>query len=120
MSAQMMSHADGTRSRMVRIVAGMVGLVVGLKSTLRAMFEPKITVSYPLQKVNVSPRWHGLLALPIDPETANDKRIIRFQCETACPDRCIHIRETGMAKDRLVPRFDIEQDKSCYCGSCLE
>ena len=120
MSAQMMPHSDGRRSRMVRIVAGMVGLVVGLKSTLRAMFEPKVTVSYPLQKVNVSPRWHGLLALPIDPETDNDKCIICFQCERVCPDRCIHIEATGKAKDRLLTRFDIEMDKCCYCGLCVE
>src|SRR2546428_2223936 len=113
MSAQMMPHSDGRRSRMVRIVAGLVGLVVGLKSTLRAMFEPKVTVSYPLQKLNVSPRWHGPLALPIDPQTHNDKCIICFQCERGCPARCIHIEATGKAQDPLPAPFRFQTVK-CY------
>ena len=115
-----MPQPGGHRFWVARVIAGIVGLVVGLRSTLRTMFEPKVTVSYPLQKVNVSPRWHGLLALPIDPETDNDKCIICFQCERVCPDRCIHIEATGKAKDRLLTRFDIEMDKCCYCGLCVE
>lgn len=118
MSMQM--HSDGKKSLAELAWQGAVGLVVGLKATLRTMFERKITVSYPLEKVNVSPRWHGLLALPIDPETDNDKCIICFQCERVCPDRCIHIEATGKAKDRLLTRFDIEMDKCCYCGLCVE
>lgn len=110
----------GRASLWEQIGQGMVGLFVGLKATLRAMFEHKITVSYPVQKVNVSPRWHGLLALPIDPETDNDKCIICFQCERVCPDRCIHIEASGKGKDRLLTRFDIEMDKCCYCGLCVE
>ncbi|MBI2123457.1 MAG: hypothetical protein HYT96_04790, partial [Armatimonadetes bacterium] len=111
---------NGKQSLAEQAWAGAVGLVVGLKATLRTMFERKVTVSYPVQKVNVSPRWHGLLALPIDQETDNDKCIICFQCERVCPDRCIHIEATGKAKDRLLTRFDIEMDKCCYCGLCVE
>ena len=44
------------------------GLATGLRVTIEAMVRPKNTVMYPIQKVDVSPRWHGLLALPIDPE----------------------------------------------------
>jgi NADH-quinone oxidoreductase chain I len=99
---------------------GVVGLYAGLMVTIRQMLGPKNTVKYPVEKVNVSPRWHGLLALPIDPETGNDKCIICFQCERVCPDRCIHIEAAGRAKDRVLTRFDIEMDKCCYCGLCVE
>jgi len=104
----------------IRTWDGVVGLYTGLMVTIREMVRPKNTVKYPLEKVDVSPRWHGLLALPIDPETGNDKCIICFQCERVCPDRCIHIEATGRAKDRLLTRFDIEMDKCCYCGLCVE
>jgi len=97
-----------------------IGLVIGLRSTWRTLVEPKITVLYPVQRVNVSPRWHGLLALPIDPETGNDRCIICFQCERICPDRCIHIEAEGKGKERYLTRFDIEMDKCCYCGLCVE
>ncbi len=111
---------DGRKSLPAQIWESAVGLLVGLRSTLRTLFEPKATVVYPIQKVNVSNRWHGLLALPIDPETDNDKCIICFQCERVCPDRCIHIEATGKGKDRILTRFDIEMDKCCYCGLCVE
>ncbi|HEY3248741.1 MAG TPA: NADH-quinone oxidoreductase subunit I [bacterium] len=113
-------QTNGKKGLAEQAWTGAMALLIGLKSTLRTMFERKVTVSYPLQKVNVSPRWHGLLALPIDPETDNDKCIICFQCERVCPDRCIHIEATGKAKDRLLTRFDIEMDKCCYCGLCVE
>ncbi|HEY6102183.1 MAG TPA: NADH-quinone oxidoreductase subunit I [bacterium] len=111
---------NGKKGLAERFWDGAVGLVVGLRSTLKVMFEPKATIIYPEQKANVSNRWHGLLALPIDPETDNDKCIICFQCERVCPDRCIHIEATGKGKDRLLTRFDIEMDKCCYCGLCVE
>jgi len=96
------------------------GLATGLRVTVEAMLRPKNTVMYPIEKVDVSPRWHGLLALPIDPEIGSDKCIICFQCERVCPDRCIHIEAAGRGKDRLLTRFDIEMDKCCYCGLCVE
>ncbi len=120
MSTQPQPNGNARKGRAERIWDGAVGLVVGLRSTLRVMFEPKATLIYPQQKANVSNRWHGLLALPIDPETDNDKCIICFQCERVCPDRCIHIEATGKGKDRLLTRFDIEMDKCCYCGLCVE
>src|SRR5437773_11480078 len=118
MSTPTMPQSGGHRFWVARVIAGIVGLVVGLRSTLRTMFEPKVTVSYPLQKVNVSARWHGLLALPIDPETDNDKCIICFQCERVCPDRCIHIEATGKAKDRLLTRFDIRSEERRVGKEC--
>ena len=120
MSTQMQPGGNGKKGLAERFWDGAVGLVIGLRSTLKVMFEPKATIIYPEQKANVSNRWHGLLALPIDPETDNDKCIICFQCERVCPDRCIHIEATGKGKDRLLTRFDIEMDKCCYCGLCVE
>ncbi len=110
----------GQKGLLERTGQGALGLVIGLGATLRTMFQRKVTVSYPVQKVNISPRWHGLLALPIDPETDNDKCIICFQCERVCPDRCIHIEAAGKGKDRELTRFDIEMDLCCYCGLCVE
>ncbi len=120
MSSRPAAPLSAPQSLFERVWQGALGLVIGLGSTLRTMFQGKVTVSYPVQKVNVSPRWHGLLALPIDPETDNDKCIICFQCERVCPDRCIHIEAAGKGKDRVLTRFDIEMDLCCYCGLCVE
>jgi NADH-quinone oxidoreductase subunit I len=114
------SHRNGASSLAARAWQAVDGLLTGLRVTWRALLGPKNTVMYPVQKVDVAPRWHGLLALPIDPETGSDKCIICFQCERVCPDRCIHIEATGRGKDRVLTRFDIEMDKCCYCGLCVE
>jgi NADH-quinone oxidoreductase subunit I len=103
-----------------KTTAAVRGLVVGLRETLRTAARPKATLLYPLEKSNVSPRWHGLLALPVDSEIGNDKCIICFQCERICPSRCIHIEATGKGKERILTRFDIEMDKCQYCGLCVE
>ncbi len=103
-----------------RVARGLEALAIGLGLTWRAMLRPKVTVQYPVEKKNVSHRFHGLLGLPIDPETGKDRCIICFQCERVCPSRCIHIEATGKGKERVLTRFDIEMDKCQYCGFCVE
>jgi NADH-quinone oxidoreductase subunit I len=103
-----------------RVVRAVRALATGLGLTLEVMFRRKVTVKYPIERLPVSNRFHGLLALPIDPETSKDRCIICFQCERVCPSRCIHIEASGKGKERLLTRFDIEMDKCQYCGFCVE
>jgi NADH-quinone oxidoreductase subunit I len=103
-----------------RLTRAATALGAGLGLSFRVMLRHKVTVQYPIERVDVSNRFHGLLALPIDPETGKDRCIICFQCERICPDRCIHIEAEGKGKDRVLTRFDIEMDKCCYCGLCVE
>ncbi len=103
-----------------RVIRGAAALGTGLGLTFRTMFRRKVTVRYPVEKLPTSHRFHGLLSLPIDPETGKDRCIICFQCERICPDRCIHIEAEGKGKERQLSRFDIEMDKCCYCGMCVE
>ena len=105
---------------MNRLSRSVVALASGLALTFRVMLRQKVTVKYPLERLDVSNRFHGLLALPIDPETGNDRCIICFKCERICPDRCIHIEAEGKGKERQLTRFDIEIDKCCFCGLCVE
>lgn len=103
-----------------RVVGAARALATGLGLTWEVMFRRKVTVKYPIERLPVSNRFHGLLALPIDPETSKDRCIICFQCERVCPSRCIHIEAQGKGKERVLSRFDIEMDKCQYCGFCVE
>ena len=105
---------------LTRVTRAVTALATGLGLSFRVMLRHKVTVKYPIERVDVSHRFHGLLALPIDPETGKDLCIICFQCERICPDRCIHIEAEGKGKERVLTRFDIEMDKCCYCGLCVE
>jgi len=103
-----------------RVGGAVKALATGLGLTWRVMFRRKVTVKYPIERLPVSNRFHGLLALPIDPETGRDLCIICFQCERVCPSRCIHIEAQGKGKERVLTRFDIEMDKCQYCAFCVE
>ncbi|HLW46742.1 MAG TPA: NADH-quinone oxidoreductase subunit I [bacterium] len=102
------------------IVGAVRALATGLGLTWQVMLRRKVTVKYPVERLPVSNRFHGLLALPIDPETGKDLCIICFQCERVCPSRCIHIEAQGKGKERVLSRFDIEMDKCQYCAFCVE
>lgn len=103
-----------------RIAGAAKALATGLGLTWQVMLRRKVTVKYPVERLPVSNRFHGLLALPIDPETGRDRCIICFQCERVCPSRCIHIEAQGKGKERVLSRFDIEMDKCQYCAFCVE
>ncbi len=103
-----------------RVAGAAKALATGLGLTWQVMFRRKVTVKYPIERLPVSNRFHGLLALPIDPETGRDLCIICFQCERVCPSRCIHIEAQGKGKERVLTRFDIEMDKCQYCAFCVE
>ena len=103
-----------------RVAGAAKALATGLGLTWQVMLRRKVTVKYPIERLAVSNRFHGLLALPIDPETGKDRCIICFQCERICPSRCIHIEASGKGKERVLSRFDIEMDKCQYCGFCVE
>ncbi len=66
-------------------------LWVGLWVTLKNQFRPHITVEYPKERVELSPRFRGVPRLRFHPENGEELCIACHLCETVCPDNCIHI-----------------------------
>ena len=90
----------------------------GLMITLRYLFKPKFTVSYPEEKTPQSNRFRGLHALRRYPN--GEERCIGCKlCEGVCPAQAISIdtqeREDGT---RRTTRYDIDLFKCIYCGLC--
>lgn len=65
-----------------------LGIVKGMAVTLRRFFEPKVTIKYPEERAEVSPRFRGRLQLLYD-EWGTLKCETCFQCAQACPIECI-------------------------------
>ena len=65
-----------------------LGIVKGMALTLRRFFEPKVTVKYPEERAEVSPKFRGRLQLLYD-EWGTLKCETCFQCAQACPIECI-------------------------------
>ena len=92
----------------------------GLFLTLKYFFKPKVTINYPYEKGNLSPRFRGEHALRRYPN--GEERCIACKlCEAVCPAQAITIeaepRDDG---SRRTTRYDIDMTKCIYCGFCQE
>jgi len=95
-------------------------LLMGLSVTGKHLFVPKVTVSYPEEKIPQSVRYRGLHALRRYPN--GEERCIACKlCEAVCPALAIYIeseqREDGTRRTR---RYEIDMFKCIYCGFCEE
>ncbi len=90
----------------------------GLLLTGRYLFDRKITVQYPEEKIPQSCRFNGLHALRRYPN--GEERCIACKlCEAACPAACITIDAKERADgSRRTTRYDIDLFKCIYCGFC--
>ncbi|MGR4000993.1 MAG: NADH-quinone oxidoreductase subunit NuoI [Alphaproteobacteria bacterium] len=95
-------------------------LLSGLALTLRYMFLPKVTLSYPQEKGSLSPRFRGEHALRRYPN--GEERCIACKlCEAVCPAQAITIESEPRADgSRRATRYDIDMTKCIYCGFCQE
>ena len=95
-------------------------ILVGMWVTFRYMFKRKVTINYPFEKGNLSPRFRGEHALRRYPN--GEERCIACKlCEAVCPAQAITIeaepRDDG---SRRTTRYDIDMTKCIYCGFCQE
>ena len=95
-------------------------IIAGHILTLRYMFKKKVTLNYPYEKGEISPRFRGEHALRRYPN--GEERCIACKlCEAICPAQAITIeseeREDG---SRRTTQYDIDMLKCIYCGMCQE
>lgn len=71
----------------------MLGILTGLKATLRHILDPstKVTRKYPYEKRDLPARSRGLIQLLLEPETNIFRCESCLMCEKACPPRAISI-----------------------------
>jgi len=97
-------------------------LWVGLWVTLKNQFRPHITVEYPKERVELSPRFRGVPRLRYHPESGEELCIACHLCETVCPDDCIHIvsEKKPDGKGKRLVSFEINYERCCFCGLCVD
>ncbi len=89
--------------------------------SMRYFFSPKVTINYPFEKGEVSPRFRGEHALRRYPN--GEERCIACKlCEAICPAQAITIEAGPRQNDgtRRTIRYDIDMVKCIYCGFCQE
>lgn len=104
-------------------------ILIGMSITFRHMFQKKVTIMYPEQKLQLPERERNRLFVNIDDCIGCD------QCAKACPVSCIEIEtikavpgdivgktgttSQGKKKALFVPKFTIDFAKCCYCQLCV-
>jgi NADH-quinone oxidoreductase subunit I len=99
-------------------------LLVGLATTFRHMFKPKVAVNYPEQKIPMFPKYRGKQVLMRD-ENGLEKCVACGLCSVACPADAIYLEPaendgTVMAGPRYAKIYQIHQTRCIFCGYCEE
>ena len=114
----MLQEIEKLKKSLKRLV--LFDIAVGLFTTLRYMFKRKVTIQYPFEKGELSPRFRGEHALRRYPN--GEERCIACKlCEAICPAQAITIeaeeRDDGSRRTTI---YDIDMTKCIYCGLCEE
>ncbi len=99
-------------------------IIKGLGTTLREFGRKPVTVSYPEQQRNLSPRFRGRHALHRY-ENGLERCVGCFLCAAACPADAIYIEpaentpeQQVSAGERYSRIFDINLLRCIFCGYC--
>jgi len=101
-------------------------IMQGLKTTMKHLVAPAVTLEYPEQRPVISPGYRGVPTLVKDPN-GREKCVSCQLCEFVCPPKAIRITPGEIPFDapnahveKAPKEFDIDMLRCIYCGMCQE
>ncbi len=92
-----------------------LGILKGLKVTMKRCFTKKVTELYPEVKPKLPPRSHGSFKFEFD------KCISCNMCADACPNEVIRVDFTKDEKGkRLLQQYNMNLGYCLFCGLCVK
>lgn len=105
----------------VVLINGIIEISRGMYTVFIHAFRPPVTIEYPEVKPELSPRYHGSLALLVN-EDGSDACIGCKSCAKVCP--CGDLIQISTSKDEnnklSVDNFTVDIGRCIFCGNCTE
>jgi NADH-quinone oxidoreductase subunit I len=106
----------------------LLDILTSLRSFLKGMWvtatnlvaREKITLQYPYEKPQVSPRYRGLFYLPFNEKEQRLNCTGCTLCEQACPTKVISMTKLGAGKHGGVSEFNMDLGRCMFCNLCIE
>ena len=92
----------------------------GLSTTIKHIFQPKVTQQFPEERPDLPANYRGLHRLNRDSD-GRVKCVACYMCSTACPARCIDIVAAPSPwpdREKYPELFVIDELRCIYCGMC--
>jgi NADH-quinone oxidoreductase subunit I len=97
-------------------------IFAGLQTTVRHLFQPKVTTQFPEERPTLPPNYRGVHRLNRD-EQGRVRCVACYMCATACPAHCIDIVAAASPwpdREKYPETFVIDELRCIYCGMCEE
>jgi formate hydrogenlyase subunit 6/NADH:ubiquinone oxidoreductase subunit I len=96
-----------------------IGLVKGLKTTLRAFFSKPVTLVYPYRKIEIADRGQGLIRIRM---TQLDPPVYKCTgcriCDINCPQHCITVVKKEGEKQPEI--YTVNYGLCMFCRICID
>lgn len=108
----------------IEIITGAYSLLAGMWVTIKAFFSPVVTVQYPREVIDITPRFRGHIKLVAEVEDPSRMRcFVCGSCERACPSNSIKKVEGEKRegeKKKTVTSYILDFTTCSQCGLCVE
>lgn len=95
-------------------------IVEGLGTTIRHMFQKRVTTQFPEEQPQLPANYRGVHRLNRD-EQGRVKCVACYMCSTVCPAHCIDIVAAPSPwpdREKYPETFVIDELRCIYCGMC--
>jgi len=104
------------------LINGSYSLAVGMGITIKNFFQPVVTLQYPREHLEMTPRYRGHIELIPDEETGEPLCIVCGMCQKACPSNCITVagEKPEGSKKKVLTSYRLNFTTCSLCGSCVD